>query len=148
MLSRQWCFNSHAPSAVLLIRLLVGWVFLSEGIQKFLYPAALGVGRFEKIGIPDPAFFAPFVGAVEIVCGALLIVGLLTRLATIPLIIDISVAILTTKLPMLMKSGFWAMMHEARTDYCMLLGLIFLLITGAGSFSLDARIDQPSAPRA
>ncbi len=148
MLSRQWCFNSHAPSAVLLIRLLVGWVFLSEGIQKFLYPAALGVGRFEKIGIPDPAFFAPFVGAVEIVCGALLIVGLLTRLATIPLIIDISVAILTTKLPMLMKSGFWAMMHEARTDYCMLLGLIFLLITGAGSFSLDARIDQPSTPRA
>ena len=142
MFSRRWLFASHSPAAVLLIRLLVGWVFLSEGIQKFIYPAALGVGRFEKIGIPDPAFFAPFVGVVEIVCGTLLIVGLLTRLATIPLIIDISVAILTTKIPMLMKSGFWAMMHEARTDYCMLLGLVFLLITGAGALSLDARFDQ------
>jgi len=142
MLSRQWLFGSRAPAAVILVRLLVGWVFLAEGIQKFLYPAALGVGRFEKIGIPDPAFFAPFVGVVEIVCGTLLIIGLLTRLATIPLIIDISVAILTTKVPMLARSGFWAMMHEARTDYCMLLGLVFLLVTGAGRLSLDARIDH------
>ena len=147
MLSRRWFFESRAPAAVVLVRLMVGWVFLSEGIQKFLYPAALGVGRFEKIGIPAPAFFAPFVGVVEIVCGAFLIVGLLTRLATIPLIIDISVAILTTKTPMLMKSGFWAAMHEARTDYCMLLGLIFLLITGAGSLSLDARFDNPDGRR-
>jgi len=113
--ARQCChangfFDSHAPAAVLL---MVGWVFLSEGIQKFLYPAMLGVGRFEKSGIPDPAFFAAFVGVVEIVCGALLIVGLLTRLATIPLIIDIPVAIVTTKILMLAKSGFWAMMHEA-----------------------------------
>ena len=81
--------------------MLVGWVFLSEGIQKFLYPATLGVGRFEKIGIPFPAFFAPFVGVIEIVCGTLLIIGLLTWLATIPLIINITVAILTTKIPML-----------------------------------------------
>ncbi len=146
MFSRPWLFNSHAPAAVFLVRLMVGWVFLSEGIQKFLYPAALGVGRFEKIGIPDPAFFAPFVGVVEIVCGTLLIVGLLTRLATIPLVIDICVAILTTKLPMLAKSGFWAMMHEARTDYCMLLGLVFLLITGAGNLSLDARLDDTGGP--
>jgi uncharacterized membrane protein YphA (DoxX/SURF4 family) len=121
--------------------LLVGWVFLSEGIQKFLYPAALGVGRFEKIGIPFSAFFAPFVGVVEIVCGTLLIIGLLTRLATIPLI-NITVAILTTKILLLAKSGFWAMMHEARTDYCMLFGLIFLLISGAGRLSLDARLDR------
>lgn len=148
MFSRQWLFDSRAPAAVVLVRLMVGWVFLSEGIQKFLYPAALGVGRFEKIGIPTPAFFAPFVGVVEIVCGSLLIIGLLTRLATIPLIIDITVAILTTKIPLLMKSGFWAMMHDARTDYCMLLGLIFLLITGAGSLSLDARIDDAGSPGA
>jgi uncharacterized membrane protein YphA (DoxX/SURF4 family) len=138
MLSRHWFFDSHAPSAVLLVGLLAGWVFLAEGIQKFLYPEALGVGRFEKIGIPFPAFCALFVGVVEIVCGTLLIVGLLTRLATIPLIIDIAVAILTTKIPMLAESGFWAMMHEARTDY----GLIFLLITGAGRLSLDARFDR------
>jgi putative oxidoreductase len=142
MLSRQRFFDSRAPSAVLLVRLLVGWVFLSEGIQKFLYPAALGVGRFEKIGIPYPGFFAPFVGVVEIVCGTLLIVGLLCRLATIPLIIDITVAIVTTKIPIFAKSGFWSMMHEARTDYCMLLGLTFLLISGAGRLSLDARIDN------
>ena len=81
-----------------------GWVFLSEGIQKFLYPAALAVGRFEKIGISFPSYLAPFVGIVEIVCGTLLIVGLLVRLATIPLI-DITVALLTTKIPMLAKFG-------------------------------------------
>jgi len=127
---------------------MVGWVFLSEGIQKFLYPAALGLNRFEKIGIPFPAFFAPFVGVVETVCRTLLMVGLLTRLATIPLIIDITVAILTTKIPMLAKSGFWAMMHEARTDYCMLLGLIFLLITGAGRLSLEARFDDTGGAHA
>lgn len=127
--------RSKAPSATVLIRVMVGWVFLSEGIQKFLFPAALGVGRFTKIGIPAPRFFAPFVGVVEIVCGALLIAGLLTRLASIPLFIDILVAIATTKIPMLSKAGFWGTMHEARTDFCMLLGLIFLLIVGSGTLS-------------
>jgi uncharacterized membrane protein YphA (DoxX/SURF4 family) len=136
--------RSNAPAATLLIRLLVGWVFLSEGIQKFLYPDALGVGRFIKIGIPAPQFFAPFVGVVEIACGSLLIVGLLTRLAAIPLLIDITVAIVTTKIPMLTKSGFWAAMHEARTDYCMLLGSLFLIIVGAGSLSLDSRMTRRS----
>lgn len=132
--------QSDAPTATILVRILVGWVFLSEGIQKFLYPAALGVGRFAKIGIPAPQFFAPFVGVIEIVCGALLIIGLLTRLAAIPLLIDISVAIATTKLPMLEKSGFWAAMHEARTDFCMWLGCVFLLIVGAGPWSLDGKL--------
>ena len=137
--------GGRAPSAIFLIRLMVGWVFLSEGIQKFLFPSALGVGRFAKIGIPAPHFFAPFVGVVEIVCGGLLIIGLLTRLASIPLLIDILVAIATTKIPMLSKSGFWATMHEARTDFCMLLGLIFLLIVGSGALSLDDRIWRPRA---
>ncbi len=140
-----WLFDASAPAAVLLVRLLVGVVFLSEGIQKFLYPATLGVGRFEKIGIPAPQFFAPFVGVVETVCGALLIVGLLTRLAAIPLLIDISVAITTTKIPMLMKSGFWAAMHEARTDMCMFLGTIFLIAVGAGRLSIDAKIAVSSS---
>ena len=139
--------KSSAPAAVVLVRIMVGWVFLSEGIQKFLFPAALGAGRFAKVGIPAPQFFGPFVGVVEIVCGALLIVGLLTRLASIPLLIDILVAIATTKIPMLSKAGFWATMHEARTDYCMLLGLIFLLIVGSGTLSLDARLSrQPDRP--
>src|ERR1017187_10200308 len=135
-------FKSNAPRATILIRLLVGAVFLSEGIQKFLFPATLGVGRFLKIGIPAPHFFAPFVGVVEIVCGILLIIGLLTRLATIPLVIDISVAIITTKIPMLAAAGFWSMAHEARTDYCMLLGLVFLLLVGSGPCSVDRRIEH------
>src|ERR1700733_1085301 len=104
--------RSSAPAATVLIRVMVGGVFLWEGIQKFLFPEALGVGRFIKIGIPAPQFFAPFVGVVEIVCGSLLILGLLTRPAAIPLLIDISVAIFTTKIPMAAKSGFWAAMHE------------------------------------
>ncbi len=131
--------DTNAPRATILIRLLVGGVFLAEGIQKFLFPAALGVGRFIKIGIPAPQFFAPFVGVVEIVCGARLIIGLFARLATITLIIDISVAIVTTKIPMLSRAGFWATVHEARTDYCMLLGLVFLLLVGSGPFSIDQR---------
>jgi putative oxidoreductase len=137
---RSWVFESRAPAASVLVRLLVGTVFLSEGIQKFLFPTALGVGRFAKIGIPAPEFFAPFVGVVEIVCGAMVILGLLTRLAAVPLLIDISVAILTTKVPMLSKQGFWAMAHEARTDFCMLLGLLFLLLVGGGPLGLDARV--------
>lgn len=143
--------SSTAERSVILVRLIVGGVFLSEGIQKFLFPAALGAGRFAKIGIPAPAFMAPFDGAFETVCGAMLIVGLLTRLAAIPMIINISVAIATTKIPMLMRDGFWKMAHEARTDYSMLLGAIFLLIVGAGPLSLDAliaahRSDSDSSP--
>jgi putative oxidoreductase len=128
-----------APRATILIRLLVGGVFLAEGIQKFLFPAALGVGRFVKIGIPAPQFFAPFVGVVEIICGTLLIIGFITRLAAILLLIDISVAIATTKIPMLSRAGFWSTVHEARTDYCMLLGLVFLLLVGSGPLSIDGR---------
>jgi putative oxidoreductase len=116
---------------------MVGCVFLSEGIQKFLFSESLGVGRFVKIGIPAPEIMAPFVGVVEIVCGALILFGLLTRLAAIPLLINISVAVLTTKLPMLLNNGFWKMAHEARTDFSMLLGLLFLLIVGGGQWSLD-----------
>ncbi len=132
-------------AAIVLVRVLVGWVFLSEGIQKFLYPAALGVGRFTKIGIPAPQVMAPFVGSAEIVFGALILLGLFTRLATIPLLITIIVAILTTKVPFLIKHGFWAALHESRADISMLLGLIFLLIVGAGSISLDARFRPGTA---
>ena len=125
--------------AILLIRILVGWVFLSEGIQKFLFPDSLGVGRFVKIGIPSPQIMAPFVGVVEIVCGTLLLMGLITRLAAIPVLIDICVALYSTKIVTLANNGVWSMLHEARTDVSMLLGLIFLLIVGGGSFALDAR---------
>ena len=131
--------RTNAPRATILIRQLVGGVFLAEGIQKFFFPAALGVGRLVKIGIPAPQFFAPFVGVVEIVCGTLLIIGFITRLAAILLLIDISVAIATTKIPMLSRAGFWSTVHEARTDYCMLLGLVFLLLVGSGPLSIDGR---------
>src|SRR6266403_5719313 len=127
---------------ILLIRILVGWVFLSEGIQKFLFPDSLGVGRFVKIGIPWPQVMAPFVGVVEIVCGVLLLVGLITRLASIPLLIDICVALYSTKIVTLAKNGFWGTLHEARTDVSMLLGLIFLLLIGGGAWSLDARLAE------
>jgi putative oxidoreductase len=129
---------TSAPRATVLVRLVVGAVFLSEGIQKFVFPAALGVGRFAKIGIPWPALMAPFDGVVEIGCGLLILVGLATRLAAVPLVIDMLVAIATTKLPMLLRSGFWAMAHEARTDWSMLLGAIFLFIVGGGAWSIDA----------
>jgi len=132
-------WTARVASALLLVRILVGWVFVSEGIQKFLFPAQLGVGRFQKIGIPSPHLMAPFVGTVEIVCGTLLLIGLFTRLAAIPLLAVILVAIATTKIPMLAKTGVWSMLHEARADFSMLLGLLFLLMTGAGSLSLDAR---------
>jgi putative oxidoreductase len=148
--------RTTAPPATLLVPLSVGGVFLSEGIQKFLFPDAQGAGRFAKIGIPAPDVMGPFVGYVEIVCGALLLIGLLTRLAAIPLIIDISVAIISTKLPILLGHGFWgfslpklasygfrSLAHETRTDFCMLLGSLFLLIVGAGEkWSLDARLTR------
>ncbi|MGE5645339.1 MAG: DoxX family protein [Acidobacteriota bacterium] len=138
------------PRSTILIRLVVGGVFLAEGIQKFLFPDALGAGRFEKIGIPAPGITAPFVGVVEIVCGALLIAGFLTRLAAIPLIIDMLVAIATTKVPIAIHKGFWAAIHEARTDFAMLFGSLFLLLAGAGPWAIDyfsARDRSASSPK-
>lgn len=152
--------STTAPAATFLIRLIVGPVFLSEGIQKFLYTDENGIGRFSRIGIPYPEFTGPFVGIVEIVCGALIIFGLLTRLAAIPLIINMLVAILSTKIPILLGfgfwgfslrnvtyGGFWGMAHEMRTDWSMLLGSIFLLIVGAGSVSIDALLSYSARKR-
>ncbi|MGE3274388.1 MAG: DoxX family protein [Vicinamibacterales bacterium] len=129
---------SRAPGAAVLIRLMVGAVFLSEGLQKFLFVAERGAGRFAAIGLPQPQLLAPFVGAFEVVCGALILIGLLTRLAAIPLIVIMLVALATTKWPILLASGFWMAAHEARTDWSMLLGALFLCIAGAGPWSADA----------
>ena len=133
----EWASASTAPGSAVLIRLLVGAVFFSEGIQKFLFSDSLGAGRFAKIGIPDPGLTAPFVGGVEVVFGLFLIAGFLTRLSALPLLAVICVAIATTKLPMLYDKGFWAMAHEARADYSMLLGLLFLALAGGGPVSID-----------
>lgn len=129
--------STDASSTTVLIRLMVGAVFLSEGIQKFLFASKLGSGRFAKIGLPDPNFLGPFVGAFEILCGSLVLIGLLTRPASIPLIIIMLVAIATTKAEVLANDGFWEMMHGSRTDWAMLLGGIFLLIKGGGRWSVD-----------
>ena len=123
-----------------------------------MYRSLLSAGRFAKIGIPSPEIMGPFVGVCEIVCGLLLIIGLLTRLAALVLLIDISVAIVSTKIPVLMghslwgfslmklpRYGFWSMMHEARTDFSMWLGLLFLMIVGAGQWSLDAALMKERA---
>ncbi len=126
--------------AIIFVRIVIGYVFIAEGLQKFLFPDALGVGRFIKIGIPVPEVMAPFVGVVEIVFGLLILLGLFTRLASIPLIIDMLTAIATTKIPFLAEHGFWAAAHESRVDLSMLLCLIFLLIAGPGNWSLDRRI--------
>jgi putative oxidoreductase len=126
----------------ILIRLMVGAVFLSEGIQKFLFADKLGAGRFTKIGLPNPEFLGPFVGSFEIICGVLILLGLFTRLAAIPLIIIMLVAIATTKAEVLRNEGFWSMLHGSRTDWAMLLGSIFLLIKGGGLWSADYRIQK------
>ena len=133
--------NTDNSETTIIIRLIVGAVFLSEGIQKFLFPAIRGAGRFEKTGLPSPEFLGSFVGAFEILCGILILIGLLTRLASIPLIIIMLVAIATTKVDLLANQGFWEMMHGSRTDWSMLLGSIFLLIKGGGSWSVDRKLN-------
>lgn len=124
----------------IIIRLIVGAVFLSEGIQKFLFPAIRGAGRFEKIGLPSPEFLGSFVGVFEILCGVLIILGLLARLASIPLIIIMLVAFATTKSEVYLEKGFWELLHGSRTDWSMLLGSIFLLIKGGGFWSVDKKL--------
>ncbi|MDX3733674.1 DoxX family protein [Streptomyces caniscabiei] len=145
--------STRAPAATVLIRLYVGAVFLSEGILKFLRPDAQGTGRFDKAGIPAPGFLAPLDGAFEIVCGLLILGGLATRLAVIPMIVNMLGALLITKLPILWgdaplftgKSGWWDLAHESRTDLAQLCGSLFLLLVGAGALSLDARLTRRTA---
>ena len=148
-------FETKAPVWNVLIRLQIGLiVFLPEGIQKLIFPDVLGAGRFARIGIPFPDLMGPFVGVVETLCGLLIILGLFTRPASIPLVIIMIVALVSTKLPILVghdvwifhlaqdikRTGFWSMIHEARADLTMLLGCLYLLIVGAGRWSFDARM--------
>ena len=138
----QKLLTTDNSATTILIRLMVGVVFLSEGIQKFLFADTRGSGRFEKIGLPAPEFLGPFVGTFEILCGALTLLGLFTRLGSIPLIIIMVVAIATTKAEVLASDGFWEMMHGSRTDWAMLLGSIFLLIKGGGKWSMDQKLSR------
>lgn len=130
---------SAGPASVFLIRLAVGLIFFTQGILKFSDPH-LGVTRFAHIGFPHPYFTAHFVGTFEIVCGLLVLIGLWTRAAAVPLLIVISTAIATTKIPELFRTnqGFWYMVSDARTDFAMLCSLVFLMIMGGGGWSADA----------
>jgi putative oxidoreductase len=133
-----------------IIRLMVGTVFLSEGIQKFLFPDIRGAGRFEGMGFPNPDFFGPFVGVFEILCGIAFLTGFLVRPAALAMIVNMTVAIVVTKIPIALAEsfgpfvlrdlkmyGFWSMMHEMRTDMSMWLGSLFLIIKGGGKWSVD-----------
>jgi putative oxidoreductase len=139
--------TTTAPTAAVLIRLMVGAVFMSEGIQKFLFPTEIGSGRFAKIGLPAPEILAPFVGSVEVIAGGLVLLGLGTRFAAVPLLVIMSVALATTKWPILIDRGLWAAAHESRTDWSMFLGSLFLLIERAGRWSMDAKLSRASGIR-
>lgn len=142
--------NTRNKATYTLIRFLVGGVFLAEGIQKFLYPDLRGAGRFDAIGFPSPEFLGHFVGMFEIIAGVLLILGLLARPAALIVLIVMGTAIITIKIPILLGEsfgpfvlrdlehyGFWSMIHEGRTDFSMFLCSIFILIEGAGKWSID-----------
>ncbi len=135
-------FKTASDHRSVLPRLIVGLVFLSEGIQKFLLPELVGAGRFEKIGFTNPEFLAAFVASFEIVCGVLILIGFSVRVAAIPLLIIMITAITTTKIPILQDKGFWQMAHDSRTDFAMTMLIIFLLIYGAGKLSVDYLIQQ------
>ena len=136
--------RADGPAAIAFVRVVVGLVFVSEGVQKFLFPGELGVGRFTKIGLPIPEVLAPFVGALEIAGGAALVLGLFSRIVAVPLVVNMIVAITSTKLVTLGKNGFWKTAHEARTDVLMIAGLLLILALGPGRRSLDARRGRPS----
>ncbi len=126
-----------ADLPTLLIRLTVGSIFLSEGLQKYITPDATGAGRFAKIGFSNPSFWAYFTGSFEIVCGILVLLGLFTRFAAIPLLVI--PAFITTKFHTTDK-GFWSFAHEYRTDFAMTMLLIYLLIYGGGNHSMDKKL--------
>jgi putative oxidoreductase len=122
---------------IILIRIAVGLIFLSEGIQKFLFASELGERRFDKIGIPYPEVMGPLVGVVEILCGFFVLIGYKIRYTILPLILIMIVAISVTKIVNIPKEGFWVFAHGARTDFAMLLSGLFLYFSGGGKYSVD-----------
>jgi putative oxidoreductase len=135
-------FNTQKGNSAFLVRLTVGLIFLTEGVQKYLFPELLGTGRFNTIGFSNPAFWAYFTATFEIICGALIIIGLITRIASVPLIIIMITAFISTKLPILIHKGFWPWAHEYRTDFAMTVLLLYLIIYGSGNLSVDSKIND------
>ena len=118
--------------APLVGRLSVGLLFLSTGWGK-VHSLDKVTAFFVKLGIPAPGLNAVVVGYSELICGALLIVGLFTRLATLPLLVSMVVAILTAKLPDI--HGLFDLVGADEFTY--LCVLVMLLIMGPGLLSLD-----------
>jgi putative oxidoreductase len=139
---KAFIFNTKNDNKAIIIRIIVGLVFLSEGIQKFLFPELLGTGRFLNIGFHHPEFWAYFTAVFEIVCSLFILVGLCIRVFSIPLMIIMITAFITTKWPILIEKGFWVMAHEYRTDFAMTFLLLYLLIYGSGNWSIDSRINK------
>jgi uncharacterized membrane protein YphA (DoxX/SURF4 family) len=133
-------FSTDNDKKPVLIRLTVGLIFLTEGIQKHLFPSLLGAGRFQTIGFSHPAFWAYFTATFEIICGTLILLGFASRVASIPLLIIMITAFVTTKLPILITKGGWPWAHEYRTDFAMTLLLIYLIIYGSGHWSIDSEL--------
>lgn len=131
--------GDRAGRAIILIRILVGWVFLSEGIQKFMFPDTLGAGRFHKLGIPMPHAMAILVAVVEILCGVAVLLGVETKWAAAGLLVVNLGAILTTKVHLFRHKDIWTAMHESRLDLCLLLAILFLMIAGSGAYALENR---------
>ena len=130
---------------IIFIRLIIGLIFISEGIQKFLYIEALGPGFFRELGFSNHLFWANFTGVSEILFGALILLGLLTRLSSIPLLIILATAFFTTKLPVLMTKGIWTFFHQNNADFALVMLLIVLIIYGGGKWSVDSYIwEHPS----
>lgn len=148
--NRLRTFLGHTSNlrSIVFVRIAVGLIFFTQGILKFTNPH-MGVIRFARIGFPFPEFTAHFSGTFEIICGLLVLVGLFTRLASIPPLIVILTAIATTKLPELVRpnQGFWFMVSDARTDFAMAMCLLFLLGAGGGPWALDARLWNKSDTR-
>ena len=151
----SWLMNppTDGPKSTLLLRLMAGGVFFWEGLLKFIY-ANQGVGRFTKLGIPFPHFTATFIGGLEIVGGLLLLAGLTTRLIAIPFVAEMIVAIVSTKISLYLGTsplplppappqvGFWAVLHEIRSEYAQVMTVLFLLVNGPGRWSLDAVLSK------
>jgi uncharacterized membrane protein YphA (DoxX/SURF4 family) len=126
---------------MMLIRVMVGLVFMTEGILKFVRPQELGTGRFAAIGLPYPQVLAPLVAVTEIVAGLAVMIGFYAGDAALALLAVILVALVTTKLPILLGRpmgpfalaklahyGAGSFLHEARVDLCMLLGTVAVVI--------------------
>jgi len=151
----SWLMNPPAdgPKSTMLLRFMAGGVFFWEGLLKFVY-ANQGVGRFTRLGIPYPHFTATFIGGLEIVGGLLLIAGLTTRLIALPFVAEMIVAILSTKISLYLGTsplplppappqvGFWAVLHEIRSEYAQTLTVLFLMVNGPGEWSLDAVVSK------